>query len=116
MITDHIHCLGSAAAAAEMRSSAGQCVRSHRSTKCSRLCSAFERNRGTFERTPHCVLGTEACARTQRRVWLSAGKRWCWNRRKCVRAQKLRSTALWAPDFPATQQKLKTKTKNPNKN
>jgi hypothetical protein len=29
MKTDHIHCLGSAAAAAEVRSSADQCVRSH---------------------------------------------------------------------------------------
>jgi hypothetical protein len=63
----------------------------------------------------HCVLGTEACARTQRRVRLSAGTRLCWNRHKCVRPQELRSTALWMPDFPATQQKLKTKTKNPNK-
>jgi hypothetical protein len=59
----------------------------------------------------HCVLGTEACARTQRRVRLSAGTRLCWNRHKCVRPQYLRSTALSVLDFPATQQKLKTKTK-----
>jgi hypothetical protein len=50
MKTDHIHCLGYAAAAAEVRSSASQCVHSHRCTKCGRLCSAFERKRGAFER------------------------------------------------------------------
>jgi hypothetical protein len=102
MKTDHIHCLGSAAAAAEVRSSADQCVRSHRSTKCSRLCSAFERSNVSL----HCVHGTGARARTQRCVRLSTGMRALWNGRQYVRSPKMRSTALSAPDFPETQTEI----------
>jgi hypothetical protein len=46
---------------------------------------------------------------------VSAGTRAFWNRRKYVRLQELRSNALSAPDFPETQQKPKTGTKNANK-
>jgi hypothetical protein len=35
-----------------------------------------------------------------------------WNMPKCVRPQELRSTALSAPDFPETRQKLKKTNKN----
>jgi hypothetical protein len=45
---------------------------------------------------------------------VSAGTRAFWNRRKYIRPQELRSTALSVPDFPETQQKLKTGTKNAN--
>jgi hypothetical protein len=58
----------------------------------------------------HCVHGTGARARTQRRVRLSAGMRASWNRRQYVRPQELRSTALSAPDFPDTQTEIQKKT------
>jgi hypothetical protein len=45
---------------------------------------------------------------------VSTGTRAFWNRRKYVRPQELRSTALSTPDFPETQQKPKTGTKNAN--
>jgi hypothetical protein len=45
---------------------------------------------------------------------VSAGTRVFWNRQKYIRPQELRSTSLSAPDFPETQQKPKTGTKNAN--
>jgi hypothetical protein len=42
----------------------------------------------------------------------SAGMRLRWNMPECVRPQEMRSTALSAPDFPETRQKLKKVNKN----
>jgi hypothetical protein len=55
----------------------------------------------------------DAGARTQKRVSRAQvrGRR---NRLKCVRTQKLRSTALSAPDFPETELKLKKMQTNTN--
>jgi hypothetical protein len=46
----------------------------------------------------------------------SAGTRLRWNMPMCVQTQELRSTALSAPDFPETRQKLKKEQKNANPN
>jgi hypothetical protein len=66
--------------------------------------SAFERRTALLVWNRGVRSHAEACQ-------VSAGTRAFWNRRKYVRPQELRSTALSVPDFLETQQKPKTGTK-----
>jgi hypothetical protein len=101
---------------AEVRSSAGQHVRSHSSKnvavflKCVKVRSTAEE---------HCVFvkgpcshadarcshaGSHAEARCSHAALCShADARTTWNRRQCVRPQVLRSTALSMPDMSRTE-------------
>jgi hypothetical protein len=76
--------------------------------------SAFERKGCAFERRTALLLWNRGVRSHAEACQVSAGTRAFWNRRKYVRLQELRSTALSAPDFPETQQKPKTGTKNAN--